>query len=84
MNRCIDAIQPGPAAPAKAPVHGVDLSSSRPSTEPLLPNDRDEKVGSTGGVPSQRVQQGARDLKRGLKDTSRATEANVAYEKQKK
>lgn len=63
---------------------GVDLTASKASSEPLLPNDRDEKVGATGGVPSAPVQQGARDLKRGLQDTSRATEADAAYAKQKK
>ena len=49
-----------------------------------MPNDRDEKVGMTSGAQSQTVQQGARDLKRGLQDTSRATEANNAYAKLKK
>ncbi len=38
----------------------------------------------TGGVPSEVVQQGARDLKRGLEDTSRAPEADQAYKKLKK
>ncbi len=55
MNRRIDATQPGPAAPPKTPAHGVDLSTTEASAEPLLPSDRDENVGSTGGVPSQRV-----------------------------
>ena len=62
-----------PSAPAKGPVAG-----------PELPHDRDEKSGSTGGVPSPRVEQGARDLKRGLQDTSRAPEADQAYRKLKK
>ncbi len=76
-----------PPAPPAAPARSVDLTApkaSKPSSEPMLPNDRDEKVGSTGGVPSPLVQQGARDLKRGMQDTSRATEAGAAYEKQKK
>jgi hypothetical protein len=55
-----------------------------PSTDALdLPHEHDEHVGMTGGVPSPLVQQGARDLKRGIKDTSRSVEANVAYEKLK-
>ena len=37
----------------------------------------------TGGEPSAAVQQGARDLKRGLQDTSRAPEADRAYKKLK-
>ncbi len=51
---------------------------------PELPHERDEKAGATGGVPSARVQQGARDLKRGVRDTSRAVEADQAYRKLKK
>jgi hypothetical protein len=62
----------------------VDLSSARRSSSPALPNERDEKVGVTGGVQSARVQQGARDLKRGVQDTSRAPEANAAYKKLKR
>lgn len=38
----------------------------------------------TGGVQSSRVQQGARDLKRGIQDTSRAPETDDAYKKLKK
>jgi hypothetical protein len=48
-----------------------------------LPHDRDENVGMTGGVSSPLVEQAARDLKRGIKDTSRGAEANVAYQKLK-
>ena len=49
-----------------------------------MPHERDEGSGMTGGIPSERVQQGASDVERGLQDTSRATEADQAYEKQKK
>ena len=52
-------------------------------TAPKLPHERDESVGSTGGVPSPEMQQAYKDVKRGLQDTSRGTEANVAYEKLK-
>jgi hypothetical protein len=62
----------------------VDLTSPGTSSSPAMPHDRDEKAGMTGGIPSGRVQQGSRDLKRGLQDTSRATEADRAYQKQKK
>ena len=61
----------------------VDLTSTGKSTSPAMPNDRDEKTGMTGGVPSKRVQQGSADVKRGVKDTSRAPEADAAYQKQK-
>jgi hypothetical protein len=69
---------------AKNPQADVDLSTSRPSSSPEMPHEHDQHVGSTGGTPSAAVQQGAKDLKRGLQDTSRAPEANRAYQKQKK
>ena len=65
------------------PVPSVATTSAAESSNPSLPHDRDEKVGTTGGVPSERVQQGARDLKRGLRDTTRAPEADNAYRKLK-
>ena len=71
----------GRVAPANT---GVDLTSKAPSSAPAMPNDRDESVGMTDGKPSAVVQQGVRDLKRGLQDTSRASEANHAYNKLKK
>lgn len=66
------------AAPAQT---GVDLSSPGGSTSPKLPHERDEGAGMTGGVPSARVQQAQRDVKRGVQDTSRAPEADIAYRK---
>lgn len=53
-------------------------------SEPPLPHERDEGSDMTGGIPSKVVQQGARDLKRGLEDTSRAPEADRAYKKLRK
>ena len=49
-------------------------------TAPKLPHERDESVGTTGGVPSAAVQQAYKDVKRGLQDTSRGIAANQAYE----
>jgi hypothetical protein len=71
-------------APLPAEKAAVDLTSAAASSEPALPHERDESVGMTGGLPSGAVQQGARDLKRGLEDTSRAPEADRAYKKLKK
>ena len=51
---------------------------------PHLPHERDEKVGVTGSIPSEAVRQGYRDVKRGIQDTSRAPEADAAYDKLKK
>jgi hypothetical protein len=59
----------------------IDVTSPVDSTAPPLPHERDEGVGMTGDVPSERMQQGHRDLKRGLQDTSRAPEADRAYRK---
>jgi hypothetical protein len=67
-----------------APEKNIDLVSPERSSAPHMPHERDEAVGSTGGLPSERVRQGQRDLKRGLQDTSRAPEAGRAYERQKK
>ena len=68
---------------AYEPRKTVDLSHPAPPGELNLPHERDEHVGMTGGVPSKHVQQAARDVQNGLKDTSRSTEANAAYEKLK-
>ena len=50
---------------------------------PKLPHERDETPGMTGGEPSERVQQGHRDVARGVQDTSRAPEADRTYRRLK-
>ena len=75
-----------PSPPADRSAAGgvqVDLTAPGASTSPALPHERDESVGSTGGVPSERVAQAAADLARGVRDTSRGTEADAAYAKLK-
>ncbi len=72
------------AAPKQAAEAKIDLTSPAESTSPSLPNERDERAGMTDGVPSAKVRQGERDLKRGVQDTSRAPEADDAYRKLKK
>ena len=62
----------------------ADLTKPKTPEEPALPHERDQSVGMTDGVPSQRVRQGHRDLARGVQDTSRAPEADTAYDKLKK
>lgn len=76
-----------PAVAGDTPSAQVDLAdaaSDTPASTPRMPHERDEAVGSTDGAPSERVRQGARDLKRGVQDTSRAAEADRAYDKLKK
>ena len=68
----------------RTPVKQIDLKAPRRSSQPPLPHERDEAVGATGGVPSERVRQAHRDVQRGLQDTSRAPEADRAYQRQKK
>jgi hypothetical protein len=62
----------------------VDLTSPTTSSAPPMPHERDEGSGMTGGIPSRRVQQGAKDVDRGVQDTSRGPEADQAYQKQRK
>jgi len=64
---------------AKNPDSGIDLVRPERSSRPRLPHERDEATGSTGGVASGRVDQGYRDVERGVQDTSRAPEADQAY-----
>lgn len=44
-----------------------------------LPHERDESGSMTGGKQSKPVQQGHKDLQRGLKDTSKAPEMDKTY-----
>ena len=70
------------APPGDLPDSEVDLSSPGESSSPQMPHERDETAGMTGGVPSERVRQAARDLADGRRDTSRATESDRAYHDQ--
>ena len=62
----------------------MDLTAPGSAADLALPHERDETVSMTGGVQSPVVQQAARDVKRGVKDTSRAVEADETYKKLKK
>jgi hypothetical protein len=48
-----------------------------------LPSDRDQSTGMTAAEPDPQVKQAAKDLKRGITDTSKGTETDKAYQKQK-
>lgn len=72
--------QPAAIVLTEKPVGHDPLASP---AAPHLPHERDEAVGATGAVPSEKVRQGYRDLKRGLRDTSRAPEAGAAYDQLK-
>lgn len=76
---------PAPEAPRQPDADKtVDLTDAPKTGEAALPHERDQTVGMTGGIASKTVQQAHRDVKRGLQDTSRAPEADKAYDKQKK
>lgn len=55
----------------------------RPQSDMSLQHETNEKQGMTGGAPSADMQQGKRDLDRGIVDTSKSTEMDSAYQKQK-
>lgn len=63
--------------------NNANSASNTHAQAPALPHERDEKVGMTGGIGSPVVQQAARDLKRGIQDTSKSVETDVAYAKLK-
>jgi hypothetical protein len=46
-----------------------------------LPSDRDEATDMTAAEPDPQVKQAAKDLKRGLSDTSKGAETDRAYKK---
>ena len=69
--------------PAGSPAR-IDLTNTAKAESTALPHERDEQVGMTGGIPSAVVEQGARDLKRGIQDTSKSVETDEAYAKLKR
>ena len=50
---------------------------------PKLPHERDESIDTAGTIPSERMKQASRDIKRGLTDTDRGAEAGRTYKKLK-
>jgi hypothetical protein len=83
-NRIRRSAPPADNLATGKPSRGVDLVEPQRSAQPHLPHERDEASGATGGVPSERVRQGHRDVVRGVQDTSRAPEAGRAYDQLKK
>ena len=48
-----------------------------------LPHERDQSTAMTAATPDPAIQQAARDVKRGLSDTSKGAETDKAYQRQK-
>ncbi|MEO7150636.1 MAG: hypothetical protein ABIX46_02820 [Burkholderiaceae bacterium] len=69
---------PVPAKPVK-----TDLTTPPDGDRADLPHERDESVGMTGGIPDPVMNQGHKDLERGLEDTSRSQETDKTYRKLK-
>ncbi|MEP6873343.1 MAG: hypothetical protein ABI887_03190, partial [Burkholderiales bacterium] len=62
----------------------VVIRNAQDREELKLPHERDETAGVTDGVQDARIAQGNADIKRGVVDTSRATESDRAYRKLKR
>jgi len=60
------------------------MGSTEESIVPIPPDTAEDPAGMTGGVQSARVRQGAKDVRHGLVDTSRAPEADHAYRRLKR
>jgi hypothetical protein len=87
----------GSVYPAATPQRADPPSARRQSQQPAeprspvaaealpLPHERDESLDQAGGaLPSERVKQAGRDIKRGLVDTDRGELMRQTYEKQKR
>jgi len=66
---------------AQAPMVGKqpDLKDGSASDQLELPSDRDQAQDMTSGQPSPRIEQAAKDVQDGKKDTSKAPEMDAAY-----
>ena len=48
-----------------------------------MPHERDQSSHMTNGVPNSKIKQGAKDVERGLQDTSKGLELDRTYQKQR-
>ena len=68
-----------PSTPAKSAQPGL-----LPASDDLpLPHERDQSTDMTPEAPDPLVEQASKDVKRGLKDTSKGPEMDKAYDKLK-
>lgn len=74
QRRTDTTTQPAPQAHHNGP-EDLDAPEGR------LPHERDEAVSMTGGIPSPRVEQGFKDLQRGLEDTDQGLRAHRVGQK---
>ena len=74
--------------PSSRTPHATEIDHAGPQPadgagDALLPHDRDEAVGATGGEQSPAMQQAHRDLQRGLHDTDRGAVTDRVYRRLK-
>lgn len=84
--------RPQPASSKGMPAKDPRAQRSRPGQQDTLkdgavesslelPHERDQAVDMTNAKPNPVVEQAERDLKRGVKDTSKSVEMDRAYKK---
>ena len=73
------------ATPAADQKNSGGVTPASLVSEPLpTPNERDQDVDMTPDAPDAVMTQASKDIKRGVKDTSKGPEMNAAYAKQKR
>lgn len=70
---------PQNAGPQVGKQHAPEDASAEASL--AMPHERDQETDMTPEKPATEIKQAARDLKNGLKDTSKSTEMDQTYEK---
>ena len=90
MNNTPDTSTAGKGMPAKSPrpqgpltEHQTTPHDSAVEASAQLPHERDQSTDMTAATPDPAVQQAAKDLQRGLSDTTKGAEMDKAYQKQK-
>lgn len=70
---------------AQAPLPGRQATPRDAAVEASaqLPHERDQSTAMTAATPDPAIHQAAKDLKRGLSDTSKGAETDKAYQRQK-
>ena len=58
-----------------------DLKDTSAERHLELPSDRDQALDMTSSQPDPRIEQAAKDVKDGKKDTSKAAETDQTYKK---
>lgn len=79
----------GKGMPAKTPQQAPQSQVNKPVTPQdasveaslALPHERDQSTDMTAEQPDREIKQASIDVKRGIKDTSKSTETDQAYQK---